>query len=151
MDKMLLGHRIREVRGDAGLAREEFAGKMGVTPATVGRYEKGERTPDADFLYQLVTVFGCNPEWLLTGEGPMKRGEEGKFEGGGIQGGSKINKSILKASIRLIDKALSGGSFTEDQRLDYIANCYDILYEEYIRTNTIVEDSEKLLLTLIQK
>lgn len=44
---------------------------MGVAQNTLGRYERGERTPDAEFLLVLRTKLGVSAEWLLTGEGPM--------------------------------------------------------------------------------
>jgi transcriptional regulator with XRE-family HTH domain len=69
MELLSLGDRIRLVRDEAGMSREAFAAKLDVTPATVGRYEKNSRTPDAIFLNQLVVVFRCDPSWLLTGEG----------------------------------------------------------------------------------
>lgn len=68
MVKKTLGDRIRLVREQAGLSQEAFAAKAAVTPATINRYEKGHRVPDADFLNQLVIEFKCEPGWLLTGE-----------------------------------------------------------------------------------
>ena len=62
------GDRIRRVRG--ALSQIEFAGRMGADKNTVGRYERGERTPDGDFLVRIRTEFGTDLTWLLTGEGP---------------------------------------------------------------------------------
>ncbi|TAN61798.1 MAG: XRE family transcriptional regulator [Magnetospirillum sp.] len=61
------GDRIRRVRG--ALSQIEFAGRMGADKNTVGRYERGERTPDGDFLVRIRTEFGADITWLLTGEG----------------------------------------------------------------------------------
>lgn len=67
MVKKTLGDRIRLVRERASLSQEGFAVALAVTPATINRYEKGHRVPDADFLNQLVIEFECDPGWLLTG------------------------------------------------------------------------------------
>ncbi len=62
-----LRERIRTVRDREGLTQEAFAEKLGVTPATVNRYENGHRRPDAEFLDRMVSLFHCDPAWLLTG------------------------------------------------------------------------------------
>lgn len=69
---MELFERIKVIRG--GLKQEEFAEKLGVSKVTVGRWERGERVPDARDLFRITTEFSeVNPTWLLTGEGPMMR------------------------------------------------------------------------------
>lgn len=68
MNKKSLGERIQKIRGD--LSREAFAAQLGVAPLTIFKYEKGKRTPDADFLNKVVEVFNCDPAWLLTGKEP---------------------------------------------------------------------------------
>jgi len=54
-------------------SQQEFARVMDVTTATINRYEKGHRLPDADFLDRLVINFKCDPAWLLTGESSDRR------------------------------------------------------------------------------
>ncbi len=53
------------------MSQEGLAERLNVTPATINRYEKGHRIPDADFLNHLVREFKCDPGWLLTGEMPI--------------------------------------------------------------------------------
>ena len=62
-----IGDRIRRIRGD--LSQVEFAARLRVDKNTVGRYERGERTPDGDFLVGVQLVFGASIDWLLTGKG----------------------------------------------------------------------------------
>lgn len=87
MDKNTINERIRLVREAANLKQEGFAQATGVTNVTISRYEKGHRTPDADFLNRLVELYGCDPGWLLTGTGEMKAGintaVDYSYEGGG--------------------------------------------------------------------
>ncbi len=65
---MDIGSRITLVRG--GVSQARFAGQIGVHKNTLGNYERGERTPDADFLGKLAAI-GINTHWVITGEGPM--------------------------------------------------------------------------------
>lgn len=62
-----IGRRIEEVRGTCTQA--EFATQLGVHKNTIGRIERGERTPDAEFLRALYRGCGINPTWVLTGRG----------------------------------------------------------------------------------
>lgn len=39
--------------------------EVDVTAQTLGRYERGERSPDADFLQAMVRL-GCDARWLLS-------------------------------------------------------------------------------------
>lgn len=64
-----IGDRIALVRGS--MSQSAFAKKLGVVHKnTIGNYERGDRTPDAQFLAALVKM-GINANWLLTGEGEM--------------------------------------------------------------------------------
>ena len=47
-----IGQRIREVRGSE--AQADFAAKLNVGQTTIGRYEKGSRAPDAEFILLLA-------------------------------------------------------------------------------------------------
>jgi phage repressor protein C with HTH and peptisase S24 domain len=48
-----------------------MADSIGVSLNTWGRYESGERKPDADAFRRLAEL-GWNPAWILTGEGDPK-------------------------------------------------------------------------------
>lgn len=65
-DLSSLGGRISFIRGE--MRQEDFASRMGITRQTVVRYESDERVPDAVFLNRLVSEFGVDARWLLTGE-----------------------------------------------------------------------------------
>jgi phage repressor protein C with HTH and peptisase S24 domain len=64
-----LAKRIALLRGNTPQAK--FAATFGVAQNTIGRYERGENTPDAHFLLALRQKLGVSAEWLLTGEGPV--------------------------------------------------------------------------------
>ena len=63
---MALGERIKEVRGH--LSQAEFAAMLGVSQPTVGKYEKGARLPDTNFIYAVCSRFGVSADWLVLGE-----------------------------------------------------------------------------------
>lgn len=65
-----LSKRITLARKKAGLTQIELADVLRIDKATLNRYEKGHRVPDALLVAQMVTQLGCDPEWLLTGFEP---------------------------------------------------------------------------------
>ncbi|ACL73559.1 putative phage repressor [Thioalkalivibrio sulfidiphilus HL-EbGr7] len=67
-----IGERIAHIRGSRSQAA--LAQQLGVHKNSIGNYERGERTPDADFLRKLMDA-GYNANWVITGEGPMRLGE----------------------------------------------------------------------------
>lgn len=63
-----VGGRIAEARGR--MTQAEFAAQLGVHEGTLGRYERGERLPDVEFINALSAHADVSPLWLLYGEGP---------------------------------------------------------------------------------
>jgi transcriptional regulator with XRE-family HTH domain len=74
MDKAqeTLGDRLKIVRG--AMPQAEFAHRLGADKNTVGRYERGERHPDSEYLAAVRTEFSINLDWLISGEGEMRPG-----------------------------------------------------------------------------
>ena len=60
--------RLRELREDKGLTRGELAKATGFTQMSIGRWEKGEVTPDLQTLKIFVDFFGCTAGYLLGTE-----------------------------------------------------------------------------------
>ena len=56
-----MGHPLADYRArhQPPLSRTELAVKLGVSPATVWRWEKGERTPDRKYLPELSRLTGA--------------------------------------------------------------------------------------------
>lgn len=76
------GERIRQVRGH--LSQIDFAARLGADKNTIGRYERGERTPDGDFLVRIQLEFGVSIDWLLTGSGTGSAQAAPASESGGV-------------------------------------------------------------------
>lgn len=70
-----IGRRLGELRGSA--SREEFAEAVGVSPATIGNYERGNRKPDAEFFAKVREATGASLDWLITGQKPDTVGQRG--------------------------------------------------------------------------
>lgn len=73
-----LGGRIREAREALGVPRNESSGVVGVSLSTFQAWEAGEREPDATKLSVFARHYGISADWLLFGEGPMRKGEAGE-------------------------------------------------------------------------
>lgn len=68
---MTLGKRIQAARQAAGLTQRELALRLGVSQATVHRWERGVSS-SCKCVADLADVCGVDPVWLDTGEGdPM--------------------------------------------------------------------------------
>lgn len=65
-----IGARIAEARGRRTQA--QFAEAVGSTEITVGRYERGDRSPDADFLLACAERENLSIHWLLFGIPPRR-------------------------------------------------------------------------------
>ena len=94
-----IGARIRLARGR--LTQDEFAARLGISKSTIGKYERGERSPESDILARMRSVLGIDINWLLTGEGPMRPGDREERE----SAASSDSPSSLPAEI---DAALFG-------------------------------------------
>lgn len=67
---MNISERLKIVRGD--LTQAEFSTMLGLHKNTLGRYERGDSSPDSEFCAKVCSVFGVSPAWLLLGIGTME-------------------------------------------------------------------------------
>lgn len=70
MENMGIGERLKGLRGE--MSQADFGAQFGVNLNTVGRYEKEEVLPRADFIAALCSKYGVSPSWLLYGDGPRE-------------------------------------------------------------------------------
>ena len=56
---------IRRYRKRLGLTQEEFAAALGMSQASISRFETGERKPDVDDLIAISKFFGCKVDDLI--------------------------------------------------------------------------------------
>lgn len=55
MDKLKIGKRLRELRGDRSMS--EVARAVGCVPSCIGNYEHGDRVPPDDMKVKLAKYF----------------------------------------------------------------------------------------------
>lgn len=63
---MGIGRRIRILRERACLTQEELAARIGVTPSSVGNYEREVSHPREEALYRLFDALQCEPNELFA-------------------------------------------------------------------------------------
>lgn len=63
---MGIGRRIRILRERACLTQEELAAKIGVTPSSIGNYEREVSHPREEALYRLFDALNCEPNELFA-------------------------------------------------------------------------------------
>lgn len=71
-----LSERIKFVREKLGISQSVLAKELGLeSPMAISSYESGKTEPDISKLIKLSKMANVTLDWLLTGEGEMKRGE----------------------------------------------------------------------------
>lgn len=99
-----IGARIRSVRGAE--KQPDFAARLGVDKNTVGRYERDERQPDAEFLAKLCGL-GYSGHWLLTGSGPRMAGNPAP-----TAPSEGVNAGALAGAITAVEELLRARQIT---------------------------------------
>jgi bacteriophage CI repressor helix-turn-helix domain len=64
-----LGERLKKIRTQHGISRDQLAELFGSSRTTIQNYENGERSPGAEYLANYYKFFGVNLHWLITGDG----------------------------------------------------------------------------------
>ena len=75
--EIVLRHRLRIAREEAGLSVQGLAERMGVARNTVGNAEAGKGTPRKVVLNAWALATGVDIHWLETGETPAGNDPDG--------------------------------------------------------------------------
>ena len=57
------------------MTQADFANRAGINVNTLRNYERGDSLPNLEVAASICKHFGISTDWLLFGEGPMRRGE----------------------------------------------------------------------------
>ena len=57
--------KIKKMRKDLKLTQQQFAIKIGVSSATVSRWERGKQTPPIKKLKEIAAFFACSADDLI--------------------------------------------------------------------------------------
>jgi DNA-binding XRE family transcriptional regulator len=102
------------IESDAPKVQKELAKWLGFSQPTISDWLNGVKLPSMDTALKTAKKFGCNTEWLLTGQGPKRPGEEMA---------DPLYKEILslspeqRAAVELIVKTLNNTQKTEQTPL----------------------------------
>ena len=67
-----VGQRIRQLRRNWKLSQRELATKLSLSHATVAHWEVGDQKIGLPALHRVARLFGVRPEWLMSGEDPLR-------------------------------------------------------------------------------
>jgi transcriptional regulator with XRE-family HTH domain len=59
------GYRLKVVREEKGLKREDIGKKIGTSAAIIGRYERNERTPSIDIARNIAEALEVSLDYLV--------------------------------------------------------------------------------------
>jgi phage repressor protein C with HTH and peptisase S24 domain len=113
-----LNNRIIYARKSKGFKQKELANILNISLPTMNHYESGKRAPNSELLSQIAKTLGCDPGWLLTGEGQAEKKEV------------LLNEPILSSALNdfvllpqyNIESTAGGGSFIHSEQIvDHLA------------------------------
>lgn len=112
-----VGARMKEIRGSEDQA--VFAETLNISTGTLGRYERGERWPDAPVLAALALKRDVSADWLLTGAPPKEYSARwvthGRILAEQIQAKYYGSESFFLMPLYDIRAAAGYGALVEDQ------------------------------------
>ena len=75
LDPLVLGHRLRHFRRQAGMTLEALGEAVGRPPSYLSQLENGHREPRLSTVSQLASALGCRTSDLLAPTAPNRRAE----------------------------------------------------------------------------
>lgn len=73
---MSIGSRIKELRENKGLSRNELAAKIGVTVGAVSNYENDVSSPKEPILFKIIEELDCDANYLFQDMVNVKKGND---------------------------------------------------------------------------
>ncbi|MGQ7550521.1 S24 family peptidase [Streptococcus suis] len=126
-----IGQKIKDFRKLAGMTQTDLAQRLETTKQTISRYEKGDRKPGQDTLFELTDIFKVSiddffpPTTPTTAPNSLIEQISDKV----VQLTEPNQKNVLRYSSELLDKqntvAYSKNTVNELQATYYTYNYYD--------------------------
>jgi transcriptional regulator with XRE-family HTH domain len=64
-DEPMIGSKIRQLREEAGMSREDLAHKLEISYWALSKYETEDRMPDYELIGRIATQFNVSVDYLL--------------------------------------------------------------------------------------
>jgi len=100
-----IGGRLRSIRG--GRPQIEYAKQLKIGISTLRRYESNTRQPDASVLNAIYKLDGVLSDWILRGEGSMRRDTLQSIQ-------QPINIELLSMIMDLVEDAIEQADLEMD-------------------------------------
>ena len=102
--------RIKEIRkANGNISQELFGKRLGLTGATISRFESGDRQPTEAIILSMCREYNVNENWLRTGEGDMaieQSKEDGKRYARLMREMSENKKQLFRILVDMPDELL---------------------------------------------
>lgn len=118
----MIGKRIQEYRISLRLKVGEFAKIIGISQGSLSDIENIKTKPSADTIAAIVRNTDIRPEWLLTGEGQIRKGDfrtgaGGPFSPDHVEADQGLMwKVIEKIHLVMLDLGIDSKELPEDKR-----------------------------------
>ena len=112
---------IRKLRKELDLTQQEFAERIGVSRANIGKYETGISEPSAAVLSLICHEFDIREEWLRTGEGEMFKPKPSD-----ILDQLAYKYQFSNADYAIVEKFIS---LNPSKRKEMVENVFGLLHE----------------------
>jgi transcriptional regulator with XRE-family HTH domain len=118
-----LSDRLKIVREKMGKTQKEMALLIGVSYGSLQVYEEGKSVPGGKVLAALSRQ-GFDVNWILTGEGEMRRGAAAQP--------GPVDKELLLSIMKAVDEYLEEivGRLTREKKNLLIVTLYELCVEE---------------------
>ncbi len=63
---MHIGVKIKKLRQNRGMTKEQVAQYLNISPETISKWEKGKECPDKSLVPQLISLFEISEEELFS-------------------------------------------------------------------------------------
>jgi len=110
---MDFGNRLKIVREERGLKREDIATKIGTSAAIIGRYERNERTPSIDIAKNIAAAMEVSLDYLVGDTSVLLKDKKMMYRLEVLQKVKKEQKERILYMLDLMLKDAQNNSLTE--------------------------------------